>query len=159
MGSVLKESAKAALSYIRARAERFGLEHDFLKRIDVHVHLPKGAMPKDGPAMGLSILISLLSAFRGVPVRPNIALTGEITLRGRVLRVEGLKQKCLAAHHAGVKHVVVPKQNEPELEEIPELIRKELTLHLVGSVDEALALALSLDEPKRPVSGQASAVV
>jgi ATP-dependent Lon protease len=142
MGDVLKESVAAAFTYVRARAARFGLAEDFLEQRDVHVHLPKGAMPKDGPAMGLSILTSLISLFRGIRARPDVALTGEITLRGKVLRVSGLKPKCLAAHHAGIKHVVLPKANAPELDEIPERIREELQLHLVSSVDEALAIAL-----------------
>ncbi|MDH5674850.1 MAG: endopeptidase La [Myxococcales bacterium] len=142
MGDVLKESVAAAFTYVRSRAGRFGLARDFLDHIDVHVHLPKGAMPKDGPAMGLSLLVSLVSLFRGICVRPDVALTGEITLRGKVLRVDGLKQKCLAAHHGGIAVVILPRANEPELEEVPEAIRKELKVHLVSNVEEALALAL-----------------
>ena len=154
MGDILKESVAAAFTYIRVRAARFGLAEDFLEKRDVHVHLPKGAMPKDGPAMGLSILVSLLSLFKEVRVRPDVALTGEITLRGKVLKVEGLKPKCLAAHHAGMKHVVIPRANAPELEEIPEKIRQELKLHLVSSVDEALELAFEkpLVSPARPAA-------
>ncbi|MDD9933927.1 MAG: endopeptidase La [Myxococcales bacterium] len=154
MGDILKESVAAAFTYIRVRAARFGLAEDFLEKLDVHVHLPKGAMPKDGPAMGLSILVSLLSLFKEVRVRPDVALTGEITLRGKVLKVEGLKPKCLAAHHAGMKHVVIPRANAPELEEIPEKIRQELKLHLVSSVDEALELAFEkpLVSPARPAA-------
>ncbi len=154
MGDILKESVAAAFTYIRVRAARFGLAEDFLEKLDVHVHLPKGAMPKDGPAMGLSILVSLLSLFKEVRVRPDVALTGEITLRGKVLKVEGLKPKCLAAHHAGMKHVVIPRANAPELEEIPEKIRHELKLHLVSSVDEALELAFEkpLVSPARPAA-------
>jgi ATP-dependent Lon protease len=100
-------------------------------------------MPKDGPAMGLSILVSLVSLFKGIPVRADVALTGEITLRGKLLRIEGLKQKCLAAHHAGIAHVILPRANEPDIEEIPERIRQQVKLHLVANVEEALALALS----------------
>ncbi|HEX2675958.1 MAG TPA: endopeptidase La [Polyangiales bacterium] len=143
MGDVLKESAAAAFSYLRARAGTFGLPDDFLNRIDVHVHLPKGAIPKDGPAVGLSIFVSLVSMLRGIPVRPDIAVTGEISLRGKVLRVDGLKQKCLAAHRAGIRDVVIPKSNEPDLDEVPEQIRKDLHLHLISRVDEVLDLALS----------------
>jgi ATP-dependent Lon protease len=152
MGDILKESAAAAFSYIRSRAGQFGLRDDFLTRIDVHVHLPKGAVPKDGPAMGLSIFVSLISMRRGVPVRPDVALSGEITLRGKVLRVEGLKQKCLAAHRAGIKDIVLPRQNEPDMEEIPERIRADLRVHFVARVDEVLAIALTeplVNEPKR----------
>lgn len=142
MGDVLKESAAAAFSYIRARASSFGLKEDFLNRVDVHVHLPKGAVPKDGPAMGLSIFLALISMFRGVALRPDVAVTGEITLRGKVLRVDGLKQKCLAAHRAGIKHVVLPKANEPDVDEVPDRIRNDLRIHFVSRVDEVLDLAL-----------------
>jgi ATP-dependent Lon protease len=152
MGDILKESAAAAFSYIRSRAGMFGLRDDFLTRIDVHVHLPKGAVPKDGPAMGLSIFVALISMLRGVTVRPDVALSGEITLRGKVLRVEGLKQKCLAAHRAGIKDIVLPRQNEPDMEEIPARIRADLRVHFVARVDEVLAIALTeplVNEPKR----------
>ena len=142
MGDVLKESAAAAFSYIRARAGSFELKDDFLNRIDVHVHLPKGAVPKDGPAMGLSIVLSLLSTLRAVALRPDIAVTGEITLRGKVLRVDGLKQKCLAAHRAGIMNVVLPRSNEPDVDEVPQRIRDDLTIHYVSNVDEVLKLAL-----------------
>ena len=146
MGDIMKESAAAAFTYLRSRAQRFGLAEDFLNSVDVHVHLPYGGLPKDGPALGLAILVSLVSLFKNVPVRPDVALTGEITLRGKLLRIDGLKPKCLAAHHAGIKHVIIPRQNEPDLDEIPERIRQEIELHLVSNVDEALAIAL--DEPK-----------
>jgi ATP-dependent Lon protease len=155
MGDVLKESATAAFSYIRSHAMAFGLKDDFLTRVDVHVHLPKGAQPKDGPAMGLSIFLSLLSMLRGIPIRPDIALTGEITLRGKVLRVDGLKEKCLAAHRAGIKDIVLPRMNERDLDEIPERIRKDLRVHFVSRLDEVIALALTeplVTEPKRSES-------
>jgi ATP-dependent Lon protease len=142
MGDVLKESAAAAFSYIRARASFFGLKEDFLNRVDVHVHLPKGAVPKDGPAMGLSIFLALISMLRGVALRPDVAVSGEITLRGKVLRVDGLKQKCLAAHRAGIKDVVLPKANEPDLDDVPDRIRNDLRIHFVSRVDEVLDLAL-----------------
>jgi ATP-dependent Lon protease len=143
MGEVLKESAQAAFSYLRARASSYGLKDDFLDRIDLHIHLPKGGMSKDGPALGLSIFLSLVSMLRSIPVRPDVALTGEITLRGKVLRVDGLKQKCLAAHRAGIKVLVIPKQNAPDLDEVPERIRKDLTVHLISRVDEVLKIALT----------------
>jgi ATP-dependent Lon protease len=142
MGDLLKEASATALTYIRSRASRFNLAADVLAGIDVHVHLPKGTMPKEGPALGLPILLSLVSVFTGVKLKTDVAVTGEITLRGKVLRVEGLKPKCLAAHHAGIKHVVLPAANAPDLEEIPEQIRKELTIHLVHNVEEALRVAL-----------------
>jgi ATP-dependent Lon protease len=153
MGDILKESAAAAFSYIRARASMFELKEDFLNRIDVHIHLPKGAVPKDGPAMGLSIFLSLISMLRGVALRPDVAVTGEITLRGKVLRVEGLKQKCLAAHRAGIKDIVLPRANEADLQEVPDRIRNDLRIHFVSKVDEVLDLALV-----EPISRSAPAV-
>jgi ATP-dependent Lon protease len=143
MGEVMKESANAAFTYLRSRAEKFSLDGDFLSKIDVHVHLPKGGIPKDGPAAGLSIVVSLLSMLRNASVRPDMAVTGEITLMGTVLRVQGLKQKCLAAHRANIKHVVLPKANEPELEEIPKEIRTELNLHLISRIEEAFPLVFT----------------
>jgi len=157
MGNVLKEAAFAAFTYIRARAPHFGLEPNFLDTIDVHVHLPKGAMPKDGPAMGLSIFVALVSMLSGIKCRHDTAVTGEITLRGKVLRVEGLKQKCLAAHQAGITHVVVPKGSEADLADVPQRILEELQIHAVSHVDEVLALALESSlspsrEPRAPAS-------
>ena len=142
MGDVLKESAATAFSYIRARAQSFELKDDFLNRIDVHVHLPKGAVPKDGPAMGLAILLSLISTLRAIALRPDVAVTGEVTLRGKVLRVDVLKQKCLAAHRAGIMTVVLPRSNEADLDEVPKRIRDDLQIHFVSNVDEVLKLAL-----------------
>jgi ATP-dependent Lon protease len=142
MGDVMKESAAAAFTYVRARARHFGLDPDFLAKIDVHVHLPQGAVPKDGPSAGIAIVVSLASMLTGQKVLPDYAMTGEITLRGNVLRVGGVKDKCLAAHRAGVKHVILPKANEPDLDEVPKEIRDALHMHLVSRVDEALALAL-----------------
>jgi len=126
-----------------------------LNTVDVHVHLPQGGLPKDGPALGLPILVSLVSLFEGVAVRPDVALTGEITLRGKLLAIDGIKQKCLAAHHAGIKHVIMPRQNEPDLAEIPQRIRDEIQIHLVSNVDEALVLAL--DEPRAARAASSSA--
>jgi ATP-dependent Lon protease len=142
MGDVMKESAATAFTYLRARAAKLGLDADFLSKIDVHIHLPQGAIPKDGPSAGLAILSSLASMLTGIKVRPDVAMTGEVTLRGNVLRVGGIKDKCLAAHRAGVRHVIVPKLNAPELEEVPKEVRDALELHLVSRVDEALAIAL-----------------
>jgi ATP-dependent Lon protease len=143
MGDILKESAAAALTYVRARAARFGLGPDPLAGIDVHVHLPKGAMPKEGSALGLPILLSLISVFTGIKLKPDVAVSGEITLRGKLLRIEGLKPKCLAAHHAGIKQVVIPAANAPDLEEVPEEIRRELQIHLVSNVEQAMRIALA----------------
>lgn len=143
MGGIMKESATAAITYIRAHADEFGLEEDFMDSQDMHVHMPKGALPRDTPSMGLSILISVLSSLQKIDVRPDIAVTGEISLRGKVLRVEGLMQKCLAAHQAGIGHVIVPRANEFELSEIPSSVRSDIHVHLVGRVDEAIKLAFA----------------
>jgi ATP-dependent Lon protease len=154
MSDLLKEAAATALTYIRSRASRFGLAPDVLAGIDVHVHLPKGAMPKEGPALGLPILMSLVSVFTGIKLKPDVAVTGEITLRGKLLRVEGLKPKCLAAHHAGIKQIILPAANAPDLEEIPEQIRKELTIHLVSNVEDAMRIAFASKLPalRKPVA-------
>jgi ATP-dependent Lon protease len=147
MSDLLKEASATALTYIRSRASRFGLQSDVLAGIDVHVHLPKGAMPKEGPALGLPILLSLVSVFTGIKLKPDVAVTGEITLRGKLLRIEGLKPKCLVAHHAGIKQVIIPAANAPDLEEIPEQIRNELTIHLVSNVEDAMRLAFATKLP------------
>jgi len=143
MGGIVKESAVAALSYIRARAEQLHIDSEVLAKSDVHVHLPQAAIPKDGPALGLPILISALSALLDVKVRPDVAVTGEITLRGKILRVSGIKQKCLAAHQAGLSHVLLPRANEYELEEVPERVRDELKIHFISRVDEAVTFVMS----------------
>jgi ATP-dependent Lon protease len=142
MGDVMKESAAAAFTYLRARSRTLGLDADFLTKMDVHVHLPQGGIPKDGPSAGIAIMVSLASMLTGIKVRPDVAMTGEITLRGNVLRVGGIKDKTLAAHRAGVKHVIMPKLNEPDLDDIPKEVKAALQIHLVSRVDEALALAL-----------------
>jgi ATP-dependent Lon protease len=142
MGDVMKESAAAAFTYLRARSRTLGLDPDFLTKMDVHVHLPQGGIPKDGPSAGTAILVSLASMLTGIKVRHDVAMTGEITLRGNVLRVGGIKDKTLAAHRAGVKHVIMPRLNEPDLDDIPKEVKAELQIHLVSRVDEVLALAL-----------------
>jgi ATP-dependent Lon protease len=148
MGDVMRESAHAAFTYIRARADRLGLAHDFLSKIDVHVHLPQGGMPKDGPSAGVAVFVSLASMLTRLRVRPDVAMTGEVTLRGAILRVSGIKEKCLAAHRAGIRHVILPRRNEADLEEVPAEIRRDLQLHLVTRIDEVLELAL-LEMPPR----------
>jgi ATP-dependent Lon protease len=141
LGEVMKESAAAALSYIRARAPFLGIEEDFFEGTDIHVHVPAGAIPKDGPSAGLALLCALVSLLTGRPVRKGLALTGEITLRGHVLRVGGIKNKVLAAHRAGISDIVLPAQNTVDLEEIPASVRQALTFHPVDRLDEALEIA------------------
>ncbi|MFT3927592.1 MAG: endopeptidase La [Myxococcales bacterium] len=155
MGDVMKESAAAAFTYLRARAAKLSLDADFLSKIDVHVHLPQGGIPKDGPSAGIAILVSLCSMLTGIKVRPDVAMTGEVTLRGNVLRVGGVKDKFLAAHRAGIKHVILPKLNAPDLDEVPKEIRSAMQVHLIAHVEEALALALErmpTASPDRPVA-------
>lgn len=144
VGDVLQESVAAAFTYIRARPAKLGLAPDFLSKIDVHIHLPQGAIPKDGPAAGIAIFVSLASMLTRVRVRPDVAMTGEVTLRGTVLKVEGIKEKCLAAHRAGVKHVLIPRRNEPDLDEVPTEVREDLEIHLVSKLEEVLELTLDL---------------
>ncbi len=141
LGEVMKESASAALSYIRARAPFLGIEEDFFEKADIHIHVPAGAIPKDGPSAGLALLAALVSLLSGRPVKKGLAMTGEITLRGHVLPVGGIKNKVLAAHRAGIQEVIIPAQNVVDLEEIPPAVRQELTIHPVERLDEALNLA------------------
>lgn len=144
MGDILKESVAAAFTYIRSRASSLGLSEDFLSKLDVHVHLPAGGMPIDGPSAGLAIFVALASMLTRIKVRSDVAVSGEITLRGTILGVEGIKEKLLAAHRAGIKHVILPKRNEPDFEEVPENVRRDLTVHWVSRVDEVLELALEI---------------
>ncbi|HEX2716654.1 MAG TPA: endopeptidase La [Gemmatimonadaceae bacterium] len=142
LGDVMKESASAALSYTRSRAQALGIERDFHRTRDIHVHMPAGATPKDGPSAGIAIATALVSALTGVPVRGDVAMTGELTLRGRVLAIGGLKEKSVAAHRCGVRHVVIPAANARELDELPEEVRNAVVFHPVKQMDQVLALAL-----------------
>lgn len=143
LGDVMKESAQAAVSYIRSRAEKFGLLERFAQKLDIHVHVPEGAVPKDGPSAGVSITCALVSALTRIPSRKDVAMTGEVTLRGRVLEIGGVKEKVLAAHRAGVKTVILPFENKKDLEDIPKNIQKALKFVFVKHVDEVLDMALS----------------
>jgi ATP-dependent Lon protease len=147
LGDVMQESAQAAMSYVRSRANQLGLEKNFYQRLDTHIHIPEGAIPKDGPSAGITMATAITSALLKIPVRNNVAMTGEITLRGRVLPIGGLKEKILAAHRAGIKKVLIPKENEKDIKEIPQKILKSVELVLVEHVDEVLRNALVLDDP------------
>ncbi len=142
LGDVMKESATAALSYTRSRANALGIPADFYKTRDVHVHIPAGATPKDGPSAGVAIAVALASALTGTPIKGDVAMTGEVTLRGRVLPIGGLKEKSVAALRSGIRHLIIPRQNERELGEFPEDVRNGLSFHPVRTMDEVLALAL-----------------
>jgi ATP-dependent Lon protease len=148
LGDVMQESAQAAMSYVRSRAVELGLEKDFYQKIDVHLHVPEGAIPKDGPSAGITMATSLVSALIRVPVRHDLAMTGEITLRGRILPIGGLKEKVLAAHRGGIKTVLVPEENEKDIEDIPSTILKSVSLILVSHMDEVLKKALILTDPE-----------
>ncbi|MBW2462991.1 MAG: endopeptidase La, partial [Deltaproteobacteria bacterium] len=156
MGGILKESVATAFTYIRARPDKFGLPEDFLSKIDVHVHLPQGSVKKDGAAAGMAIFVSLASMLTRIEARPDVAMSGEVTLRGAVLKVTGIKSKCLAAHRAGIKHVILPKRNEPDLDELPEQVRKGLEIHLVSKVSEVLELALVMEAPETTAAAPAA---
>jgi ATP-dependent Lon protease len=155
---VMKESISAAASYVRSRAITFGIEPPFFDRRDIHVHVPEGATPKDGPSAGVAMVTAIVSTLTGIPVRKDVAMTGEITLRGRILPIGGLKEKLLAAHRGGIKTVLIPEENAKDLTEISESIKGGLTIIPVSRMDEVLKVALvrvpdpiQWDETAKPV--------
>jgi len=142
LGEVMQESAQAALSYTRSKASYFGISPDFSARTDIHIHVPEGAIPKDGPSAGITMAVALISALTNVPVRHDVALTGEITLRGRVLAVGGLNEKSLAALRAGLTTIVIPKENEKDYKELPGPLKRKLSFHMVGNTEDVVKIAL-----------------
>jgi ATP-dependent Lon protease len=148
LGDVMQESAQAAMSYVRSRADALGLERDFYQKVDIHIHVPEGAIPKDGPSAGITMATALTSALTRIPVRHDLAMTGEITLRGRILPIGGLKEKVLAAHRGGIKHILLPTENAKDIKEIPSTILKSVRLELVDHMDDVLRKALVLDDPE-----------
>ncbi len=154
IGEVMQESAKAALSYVRTRSELFGLKSDFYKQVDIHIHVPEGATPKDGPSAGITMATALVSALLNVPVNNDIAMTGEITLRGRILPIGGLREKLLAAHRGLVSMVIIPKENDKDLKEVPNTILKDMEIIKVEHMDEVLPIALKDLKPKDILKSQ-----
>jgi len=146
LGDVMQESAQAAMSYVRSRAHRFGLDRDFYQKIDIHLHVPEGAIPKDGPSAGITMATSIISALLRIPIRKEVAMTGEITLRGKVLPIGGLKEKLLAAQRGQIKMVVIPAENEKDLKEVPQEILKDLKIFPVEHMDEVLKYALNVED-------------
>ncbi len=143
LGDVMKESAQAALSFVRSKSRELGIKEDFYDKADLHIHVPAGGIPKDGPSAGLTIFVALTSLFTKRPVKSDVAMTGEITLRGLVLPVGGIKEKVLAAKRAGIQTIILPKKNEKDLEEIPKRIKKEMEFKFIQKMDEAIGLALT----------------
>jgi ATP-dependent Lon protease len=141
LGEVMKESARAGFSYIRAKADMLGINPDFYNNTDIHIHIPEGAIPKDGPSAGVAMTIATISALTAIPVRKDVAMTGEITLRGRVLAIGGLKEKVLAAHRAGVSTVLIPSHNIKDLDEIPDNIKRSVKIIAIDHMDNAIEQA------------------
>ena len=148
LGEVMKESAHAAVSYIRSRAALLGIDTDFYKNRDIHIHFPEGAVPKDGPSAGITIAVAVISALTGAPVRRDLAMTGEITLRGRILPIGGLKEKTMAALRSGVKTVIIPAENEPDLDDIDQTVRRSLNFVTADHIDNVLKIALNFSAVK-----------
>ena len=143
LGEVMQESVKAAKSYVRSKSLEYGIIPPFFEKKDFHIHVPEGATPKDGPSAGIAIVTSIISSITGVPINKDVAMTGEVTLRGNVLQIGGLKEKLLAAHRAGIKKVLIPMDNKKDLIEIPETIRKSINIICVDNVDDVLKHALT----------------
>ena len=159
LGDVMLESIQAAMTVVRSRAGGYYIEDDFHEKHDIHVHVPEGATPKDGPSAGIAMCTAMVSSFTGIPVRADVAMTGEITLRGQVLAIGGLKEKLLAAHRGGIKTIIIPQENEKDLKEIPENIKADLKIVPVKWIDEVLEQALAYspesDEHKEKMSQKA----
>jgi ATP-dependent Lon protease len=142
LGEVMQESARAAMSFVRSRSAEYGISRDFHRKMDLHIHIPEGAIPKDGPSAGITMATTIVSALTKIPVRRDVAMTGEITLRGKVLPIGGVKEKLLAAHRAGINNIILPKENEKDLQDIPAEIMETMTINLVDTMDEVLQAAL-----------------
>ena len=155
LGEVMQESMRAALSWVRANSDRYGIDPDFFRKLDMHIHVPSGAMPKDGPSAGVAMVTALVSLLTGRPVRPRVAMTGEISLSGIVLPIGGVKEKVLGAKRAGIREVILPSENEPNVKEDlqPDML-EGVQIHFVRTVEEALEIALGkFEKPVRPITG------
>jgi ATP-dependent Lon protease len=159
LGDVMQESVQAAKSYARSRSHALGVKPDTFEKVDIHIHVPEGATPKDGPSAGIAMATSIVSVLTKIPVAASVAMTGEVTLRGRVLPIGGLKEKLLAALRGGLKTVIIPKENEKDLAEIPDNVKKGLAIVPVATVDEVLRLALVRMPEPIPVEEDVAAVV
>jgi ATP-dependent Lon protease len=158
LGDVMQESIQAALSVVRSRAKRLGIDSEFYQKNDLHIHLPEGATPKDGPSAGIGMCTAMVSALTGIPVRADVAMTGEITLRGEVLPIGGLKEKLLAAQRGGIKVVLIPEENTKDLAEIPDNIKNKLDIHPVKWIDQVLELALERKPEPLPESSETTPI-
>jgi ATP-dependent Lon protease len=158
LGEVMQESAQAAMSYIRSRAHTLGLPRDFYRNLDVHIHIPEGAIPKDGPSAGITLATTICSALTRIPVRCDVAMTGEITLRGKVLPIGGLKEKLMAAHRHGIMEAIIPRENEKDLPDIPDAIKQTMKLNFVDSMDQVLKIALESEIVALPMPAAVSDV-
>ena len=154
LGEVMQESARAAMTFVRSRAAQYGIGRDFHRKMDLHIHIPEGSIPKDGPSAGITMATTIVSALTKIPVRKDVAMTGEITLRGKVLPIGGVKEKLLAAHRAGIKHIILPKENEKDLQDLPQDILDVMSVSLVETMDEVLLIALE----RQPVSSQVAQI-
>jgi ATP-dependent Lon protease len=160
LGDVMQESIQAAMTVVRGRAEAIGIKPNFHEKLDMHIHVPEGATPKDGPSAGIGMCTALISVLTGIPVRADVAMTGEITLRGQVLPIGGLKEKLLAAHRGGIKTVIIPDENKRDLKEIPDKIKADLSIKSIKWIDEVIDLALQFSpQPQAIESSRASKTV
>jgi len=159
LGEVMQESMRAAISCVRSRAGKLGISPGFYKKYDLHIHVPEGAIPKDGPSAGITIATAIVSLLTNAPVRKDVAMTGEITLRGKVLPIGGVKEKLLAAHRAGIKVIVLPKDNEKDLTEVPKEVLQVFEVNLVDSIDEVLQVALEDVAVREPAAESPESMV